>query len=50
MSGLLMRHSTAGPDDIRQPWSLSSRRARGSWRFGGVSSAFGCDGWDHHVL
>jgi len=30
MSGLLVRYRTAGPDDIRQPWSLSSRRALGS--------------------
>jgi Transposase zinc-binding domain/Putative transposase len=26
---------TAGPDDIRQSWSLSLRRARGSWRMSG---------------
>jgi len=32
MSGLLVRILTAGPDDFRQPRSLSSRRARGSWR------------------
>ena len=30
MSGLLVRVLTAGPDDFRQPRSLSSRRARGS--------------------
>jgi hypothetical protein len=32
MSGLLVRYRTAGPDDIRQSWSLSLRRALGSWR------------------
>ncbi len=35
MSGLLVRYRTAGPDDIRQSWSLSLRRARGSWRMSG---------------
>src|SRR5208282_2327951 len=34
MSGLSMRRYAAGPDDIRQPWSLSLRRARArdGWR------------------
>ncbi len=35
MSGLLVRYRTAGPDDIRQSWSLSLRRARSSWRMSG---------------
>ena len=35
MSGLLVRYRTAGPDDIRQSWSLSLRRALGSWRMSG---------------
>jgi hypothetical protein len=35
MSGLLVRYRTAGPDDIRQSWSISLRRARGSWRMSG---------------
>src|SRR5215469_8785434 len=35
MSGLLVRYRTAGPDDIRQSWSLSLRRARGSCRMSG---------------
>jgi hypothetical protein len=35
MSGLWVRYRTAGPDDIRQSWSLSLRRARGSWRMSG---------------
>jgi hypothetical protein len=35
MSGLLARYRTAGPDDIRQPWSLSLRRAQGSCRMSG---------------
>jgi hypothetical protein len=35
MSGLLVRYRTAGPDDIRQSWSLSLRRARCSWRMSG---------------
>src|ERR1700689_3102607 len=41
----LVRHRTAGPDDIRQPWSLSLRRAwelgpgvGGSWALGAAVS------------
>ena len=31
----LVGYRTAGPDDIRQSWSLSLRRALGSWRMSG---------------
>ena len=40
MSGLLVRYRTAGPDDIRQPWSLSLRRALELVTAVGVSWAF----------
>src|SRR5271163_1391586 len=36
----LVRHRTAGPDDIRQPWSLSLRRAWELVTDVGVSWAF----------
>ena len=49
MSGLLVRYRTAGPDDIRQSWSLSLQRARARGGCQGVLG-FRCDRVVHHVV
>lgn len=50
MSGLLVRHMTAGPDDFRLPRSLSFRRALRLVTTGGVSLVFGGDRVVHHFF